>query len=72
MKPRRDLTILVAAVGVSAGGDIAAIAALAVHVRRARTPDLRWPACFWPAGWRSRSRRRPVARSSIEPMLAVC
>ena len=33
MKPRRDLMILVAAVGVSAGGDIGAIAALAVHVQ---------------------------------------
>jgi len=33
MKPRRDLMILVAAVGVCAGGDIGAIAALAVHVQ---------------------------------------
>jgi hypothetical protein len=64
MKPRRDLMILVAAVGVSAGGDIGAIAALAVHVQESTHSG--------PTGWRSRSLRRPAGRSSIAPTLAFC
>jgi len=50
MKPRRDLTILVAAVGVSAGGDIGAIAALAVHVQQSTHSGLAVASLFL-ANW---------------------
>ena len=65
MKPRRDLMILVAAVGVSAGGDIGAIAALAVHVQASTHSGLAVAALFL-ANWLALAVAAPAGGAIVD------
>ena len=65
MKPRRDLMILVAAVGVSAGGDIGAIAALAVHVQESTHSGLAVASCLL-ANWLALAVAAPAGGAIVD------
>jgi MFS family permease len=65
MKPRRDLMILVAAVGVSAGGDIGAIAALAVHVQESTHSGLAVAGLFL-ANWLALAVAAPAGGAIVD------
>jgi predicted MFS family arabinose efflux permease len=65
MRPRRDLTILVAAVGVSAGGDIGAIAALAVHVQESTHSGLAVAGLFL-ANWLALAVAAPAGGAIVD------
>jgi MFS family permease len=65
MKPRRDLMILVAAVGVSAGGDIGAIAALAVHVQESTHSGLAVAGLFL-ANWLALAVAAPAGGALVD------
>ena len=65
MKPRRDLMILVAAVGVSAGGDIGAIAALAVHVQESAHSGLAVAGLFL-ANWLALAVAAPAGGALVD------
>jgi len=65
MKPRRDLVILVAAVGISAGGDIGAIAALAVHVQQSTHSGLAVAGLFL-ANWLALAVAAPAGGALVD------
>ena len=65
MRPRRDLMILVAAVGVSAGGDIGAIAALAVHVQESTHSGLAVAGLFL-ANWLALALAAPAGGAIVD------
>lgn len=65
MRPRRDLAILVAAVGVSAAGDIGALAALAVHVQQSTHSGLAVAGLFL-ANWLALALAAPAGGALVD------
>src|SRR5215467_11828805 len=65
MKARRDLAILVGAVGISAAGDMAALSALAVHLQRTTGSGL-VVAALLAANWLALAVGAPAAGALVD------